>query len=60
MTLAELGALGEFIGSFLVLITLVILVIQVRETHKAILANSYIESARMVYEGFGHGFRASI
>ncbi|MGI9341342.1 MAG: hypothetical protein ACR2QV_00725 [Gammaproteobacteria bacterium] len=56
MTLAELGALGEFIGSLLVLITLVILIIQVREAHKAILANSYSESARMVYEGFGHSF----
>ena len=40
MTISELGAVGEFVGSIAVLITLVYLAIQVRQTKNQIEANT--------------------
>ena len=40
MTITELGALGEFLGSVAVLITLIYLAVQVRQTKKQIEANT--------------------
>ena len=52
MTIAELGALGEFIGSIAVLVTLVFLVFQIRQTQKAIAANSYTTATEAIYDTF--------
>jgi hypothetical protein len=41
MTLSELGNLGEFIGSILVLITLLYLVVQLRQTQRAMMAQTH-------------------
>ena len=51
-TIQDLGALGEFISSLAVLITLILLVAQVRQTKQAIRDNSYILSAQLIYETF--------
>ena len=40
MTITELGSIGEFIGSIVVLITLVYLVIQMKQTRQSIEANT--------------------
>ena len=53
MTVEQLGSVGEFIGGVLVLITLVVLVYQLRQTQKAINSNSYLVSASLIYETFG-------
>jgi hypothetical protein len=41
MTLSELGNVGEFIGSILVLITLLYLVVQLRQTQRAMMAQTH-------------------
>ena len=47
MTITELGALGEFIGSVLVLGTLVYLVVQVRQTKRGITASNFVDATQM-------------
>ena len=47
LTIAELGALGEFIGSILVFATLIYLVIQVRQNTKGINSASYVNAAQL-------------
>ena len=47
MSIAELGALGEFIGSILVLGTLVYLVLQVRQTSRGINASNFVNATHM-------------
>lgn len=41
MTLAELGNLGEFIGSILILVTLFYLVLQLKQTQRAMMAQTH-------------------
>lgn len=45
MSIAELGALGEFIGSLVVLITLVYLAVQVRQTKLSVQSASHAQGA---------------
>jgi len=47
MTLSDLGALGEFVGSILVLGTLIYLVIQVRQTSRGINASNFVNATHM-------------
>ena len=47
MSIMELGALGEFVGSILVLATLIYLVIQVRQNTKGINSASYVNAAQL-------------
>jgi hypothetical protein len=43
MTIDELGALGEFLGSILVLITLVYLTVQIRQNTKSVQASTELD-----------------
>ena len=52
MTLDQLGNLGEFVGAIIVVITLIILIIQLRHTKSAVTTNSYLLSASLIYETF--------
>lgn len=45
MSILELGALGEFVGSILVLVTLVYLAIQIRQTKQSIQSSSHAHGA---------------
>jgi hypothetical protein len=47
MSIMELGALGEFVGSILVLATLIYLVIQVRQNTRGINSASYVNAAQL-------------
>lgn len=53
MTIAELGSLGEFVASFGVLITLIYLVIQLRQNTKAIRLNTTISVTEELQDMFG-------
>ena len=46
------GAAGEFIASLAVLITLIVLVFQIRQTNQAVRDNSYQLTAQLIYESF--------
>ena len=52
MTVFELGAIGEFVSSLLVLITLIYLTLQIKETRKVIIAQTYQARADMQQEAF--------
>lgn len=41
MTISELGSLGEFIGSIIVIVTLIYLAIQSKLNHKLLLSNAF-------------------
>ena len=47
MSIMELGALGEFVGSILVLATLIYLVVQVRQNTKGINSASFVNVAHL-------------
>ena len=47
MSIMELGALGEFVGSFLVLATLIYLVIQVHQTRRGINSSNFVNATHM-------------
>ena len=55
MTTSDLGNIGEFVGSILILVSIVVLIFQVRQAEKTIRASNYLESARLVYESYDAG-----
>ena len=52
MTLAELGAIGEFVGSIAVLFSLIYLALQIRQNTKSNLINAKLEAMKVQTEFF--------
>ena len=52
MTISELGSVGEFLGSIAVFVTLIVLIVQIKQTQKVVAANSYTIASEAIYATF--------